>query len=366
MRCSDGSALGNSWRCGLCAEYQEQAEPWQIYSGILGPMPRGNRLLIFASAIGLAFLGFGLGEYGTALNYADKERQQPYRYASDKPAEVDEAAAGQTNTQPFEYRTPCENPKGHDESDLCAQWRAAQAAENSALWTKWGFWIAIFGTLGLYWQIVLTRKAVEDTGSATKAMLDSNKIAREGIVSNNRAWLSVEAAINSTLVIDENAPELRISILLTVHNSGGAPATNIDIGAELVMGMAFELGAKQREVAKRSYETGEGGWFPNVTMVPGQTLPWLWSLVTSGGAVEESRLRAKEFDSGAVILPVGVVGCVQYRLPGSPTLHQTGFAYQIELIPTATWGQVILEKSLPIEANRLRLAIPIGGTGLVD
>ena len=60
MRCSDGSASGNSRRCGLCAEYQEQAEPWQIYSGVLDSMPRGYRLF-FAAAFGCLIAALLIG-----------------------------------------------------------------------------------------------------------------------------------------------------------------------------------------------------------------------------------------------------------------------------------------------------------------
>ena len=336
-------------------------------------MPRGYRFLIAALG-GLSLLiALGIGSYFGAL-YSPYQKQYQ-AVASNQSGQNDYSGPSKSLPDISGLPGPVEraiaNPQpatgqDHEIRDLAAQ-------EASALWAFWmvvassaSVLITTVGTIFLYKQIVLTREAVEDTGEATNAMRDSNIIARDSIVSNNRAWLSVDAAINSALVIDENAPELRFSILLTVHNSGGAPATNIDIGVELVMGMAFELGAKQREVAKRSYETGEGGWFPNVTMVPGQSFPQLWSLVTSGEAVEARRRRAEEVVSSVVILPVGVVGCVQYRLPGSPTLHQTGFAYQIELIPTPTRGQAIFESDLPIEASRLRLAIPIGGTGLVD
>lgn len=39
--------------------------------------------------------------------------------------------------------------------------------------------VAAVGTLGLYWQIYLTRRAVEDTSEATDAMREANRLARE-------------------------------------------------------------------------------------------------------------------------------------------------------------------------------------------
>ena len=136
---------------------------------------------ILAALAGLAalFVAFGLGSYVTALNYPEEQRYQSYRYAAEQPQQVEAAAAGQSNAHPLQYRAPCHQPEGQGESDLCAQWRAAKAAENSAFWTKWGVWIAVIGSSLLLWQIALTRKAVEDTGEATDAMREANRIAKD-------------------------------------------------------------------------------------------------------------------------------------------------------------------------------------------
>ena len=135
---------------------------------------------ILATLAGLTalFVAFGLGSYVTALNYPEEQRYQSYRYTPEQPQQVEAAAAGQSNAQPLQYRAPCHQPEGQTESDLCAQWRAAKAAENSAFWTKWGVWIAVIGSSLLLWQIALTRKAVEDTGEATDAMREANRIAK--------------------------------------------------------------------------------------------------------------------------------------------------------------------------------------------
>lgn len=150
-------------------------------------MLRGDRGIIFAIVGWLVFAVF----ITFSSNNSKQEGYPQYRYATDKPAEIDPATAGVSNSQPFEYRRPCQNPKGEDESDLCAQWRAAKAAEHSAFWTKWGFWIAVVGSSLLLWQIILTRKAVEDTGDATKAMKEANEIARDAIARQAEPWLEV-------------------------------------------------------------------------------------------------------------------------------------------------------------------------------
>lgn len=174
---------------------------------------------IFAACVGLASVTFALGIIVTSLD-TQEERYQPYRYASDKPLEVEATGPAQANAQAFEDRTPCKKPKGQGESDLCAQWRAANAAEDSALWTKWGVWVGVIGSSLLLWQIALTRQAVEDTGEATEAMRKANEIARDA----QRPWLDAKIELHG-IAKSERGYVLRIELL--VENVGGTPANHL-------------------------------------------------------------------------------------------------------------------------------------------
>lgn len=46
-----------------------------------------------------------------------------------------------------EYYKPCAQEQDNRESDLCAQWKAADAARESADWTRRAFWTALGGTV---------------------------------------------------------------------------------------------------------------------------------------------------------------------------------------------------------------------------
>lgn len=81
-----------------------------------------------------------------------------------------------------------ETGKDHEKRELAAQ-------EASALWAFWmvlasflSVLITAVGTFFLYKQIVLTRKAVQDTGDATKAMETANMLA----IMSQRAWVFVD------------------------------------------------------------------------------------------------------------------------------------------------------------------------------
>lgn len=150
-------------------------------------MFRGNRgkrrpaieyvfpILGLVLAILLAWgVGFVTGQDGS--NYAREDRYQPYRYAADN--EQNAQAALTDQAKPVEYRRPCRDPKGNSESELCAQWKAARAAETGALWTERAFWVGIIGAIGIIAALLLT--------------VDSNSIARDTARRQLRAYVSVD------------------------------------------------------------------------------------------------------------------------------------------------------------------------------
>jgi hypothetical protein len=227
-----------------------------------------------AAAAGLASLliVFGIGLLIGTLNYPDEQRHQEYRY-TDKDITDTKIATRPDLSKAKEYNAPCEKPYGKDESDLCAQWRAAKAAENSAFWTKWGVWIAVIGSSLLMWQIVLTRKAVQDTGEATQAMIDANKIARESAHAQIRAYLAVEhvkmRVTNVGMICD-----------VSVKNVGESPAT--DIIAELRIGVNVAKNPRFSDDVKigegKGDITGIGfGCIPKGSAVNLDAARWMWA-----------------------------------------------------------------------------------------
>ena len=132
-------------------------------------MSRSNWGIVAAAVVGLAFITFGAGYFLGVLNYPQEQRYQPYEYTSDNPAPV-ATAADQASTA--KYREPCKEPKGHDESDLCAQWKAARAAETNTLWTARAFWVGLVSIVGLGATIVLTLRA---TNAAQRSALAAEK-----------------------------------------------------------------------------------------------------------------------------------------------------------------------------------------------
>lgn len=59
------------------------------------------------------------------------------------------------------HKQPCRNTPEDRQSDLCAQWEAADATRDTAWWAMVGTLVAIIGTAGLWSQIWLTRKSLD-------------------------------------------------------------------------------------------------------------------------------------------------------------------------------------------------------------
>lgn len=151
---------------------------------------RGLAFVAFAVALVVAF---GLGAFVTSLpktqeHYPSYQTRNNTLGAPDSVANVARSAV---------KRVPCDNPSNETESDLCAQWRAAKAAEKAADWTLYGVFASCIGITLLLWQLMLTRRAVEDTGEATEAMREQNRISERA----QRAWMA-HTEISHNFVID--------------------------------------------------------------------------------------------------------------------------------------------------------------------
>lgn len=260
---------------------RNKLSPGQIYSGVSDSMSGSDRSLLAPAIFGLIVIGWGAGLM-TASN-ADQQRYHSYRYAPDDEAAA--TAALSNKAKPPEYHQPCHDPHGKEESDLCAQWRAAYAAENSAYWAKWSFWVGALGIAGLIATIIQGRLGLD------RAM-DANSIARDIGEAQTRAYVSIENAWLSF----ENA---RFSFRLQVVNSGQSPASDFGWTVSFHIGIHRNGATGPAEVsrrtprispdtiagkpiaAQRSHNTGYI-YFPGTLERPGWLSPEEMKLLASG------------------------------------------------------------------------------------
>lgn len=139
----------------------------------------------------------------------------------------------------------CSPTKDDRRSDLCAQWKSADAATQSAFWSLWMVVLSVFGlfigggTLFAAWRAahwakeaaVYTKagsdqaaKAADATLDAVRATQTANEIAQDTSYRQLRAYVSAESA-NIEVWRDGDLNNIRLEI--TLYNSGATTATVI-------------------------------------------------------------------------------------------------------------------------------------------
>ncbi|SFR86509.1 hypothetical protein [Sphingomonas jatrophae] len=117
-------------------------------------------------------------------------------------------------------------------SDLCAQWKAADAADRSAYWTMVQAVLSLLGIGGLIYNLLLTRAAVksaEEAGTYSIAAVEAgNRSAEAAVRSVELAELNSKRELRPYLsasdpIVSAHGPDFT-AVALTITNDGKTPA----------------------------------------------------------------------------------------------------------------------------------------------
>lgn len=173
MHCLGGfvsGSRGNQY-CGLAVVYQEQVGSGQLHSGGSYTMPKG-------------YPGFILAVFGWLLLAAGLNDS---RDIGRKPSESEKTIAQSLNTvaraqveavkpkKPSIYESHCHKGEDRRQSDLCAQWYAADAAKKSADWTMWSTIFGAVGTAAVVYTLMLTRASAKAAMGTLNAQIESSR-----------------------------------------------------------------------------------------------------------------------------------------------------------------------------------------------
>jgi hypothetical protein len=246
-------------------------------------MPRGYRFIIIASGLAAILVSLGTGAFFGALyapDYSNQAKETTNRTTSAKqsnPSQIDRDRPGLPYFAETIASAPDpQNSNEHENRDLAAQ-------EASALWSFWmlvatGFsaLVTMIGTGFLLWQIMLTRKAVQDTGDATDAMRKANDIA----LAAQRPWIAIALYVERAVVIDGR---LQIQYRIDYKNIGQTvaqffvPKHTVEItgGAFTKLVTEIQSAAREKDVnnsrvlmpneiynhtGKKNYDLGKIAW----------------------------------------------------------------------------------------------------------
>lgn len=186
-------------------------------------MPKTDRSLIIPGIIGLASICFGAGLTlgGDWTNRPYEQTGKPYASASRYTAKSVDAGFA---AYPQSESNKCYGVSDHDVADLCAQWRAAIAAERAANSASWANWLAIIGAIASVVGLIALLRSLKQTEHALEAAGEANKIAVQDAENQTRAWLEVD------FELDMRGQEFRgnfIRGVVSLRNHGPSPALGV-------------------------------------------------------------------------------------------------------------------------------------------
>lgn len=167
----------------------------------------------------------------SSARHEDRAKVERAHYEADTPKRAQLECTGLARTAQLECITKIvdsQRENRRDESDLAAQWKAAD-------WVMWATILAgiqvIATLLGLYYvkrTLDATLEAVEDTGKATKAMERQNDIARDIAHSQLRPYIYVsDGTIRIHRIHDIQFISDDIEFFINIKNFGQTPAKKV-------------------------------------------------------------------------------------------------------------------------------------------
>lgn len=121
----------------------------------------------------------------------------------------------------------CERGEINRQSDLCAQWNAADSARISATWTRL---TGVFTGFGLLVGAVTMGAAIAAALYAKRAADQTKRsanIAQRVVDTDLRPWIDVALSHKSARITDDGALEVHVQI--TLKNTGRVPALSVEI-----------------------------------------------------------------------------------------------------------------------------------------
>ena len=221
------------------------------------------------------------------------------------------------------------------QSDLCAQWKAADAAHASAQWTSRSFWLALIGTVIGGGTLFAAVAAAFYARHAAREAGRSADIASSAMVMSERAWITVELFADGDLTFDRTGG-CGLFVFLRIKNIGRTPALNVHTGMDMIPMEQNHTG----DVAAFAAERRSRDQSSSRTLLPGDSYDRKWGL---------------SLDDWTTSPYATVIGCVTYETLPDQTIHQTAFCY------ITGRGEVGMLDGNDIPKDEVRFTVTTGG-----
>ncbi len=179
-------------------------------------MPRGCRFIILAVA--------GLALVGAAPNKEDVAEGKQAAAEQDRQSQLERIATAIEKFPQHETKdSGCQPGQDKRESDLCAQWKAADAAAESAIWTAKMFWAGIAGLFIAAFTLIFAGRAAHWAKQAAFETKRSADISWEIGLAQSSPYLT----INEGSGFQSSGKDTEIKMFAEITNHGPAPAIRI-------------------------------------------------------------------------------------------------------------------------------------------
>jgi hypothetical protein len=211
-------------------------------------------------------LVWGASQYYQYLEEATKDPSPAESYQPARDARLPPWRFYQQR-QPSPYQPNCQQPQGREDSDLCAQWSAVKAVQETNRLTRvalnlatLGFIFAVLGAVvGLFGTVMIWL--------AWKETRASNVIAHTALEGQLRPWISF--LVSNSGKINIVGDEVNFSAKVTFKNIGSSPAIDLTYFATLIFG--DEINPEFRKLIDRfrtvNHDWADKNLFPDGTWI---------------------------------------------------------------------------------------------------
>lgn len=249
-------------------------------------MFRGYRRIVLAGLAGLALLCLGYAGY-QQLNYTELQGYPKYEYqpARDR---VPPAFAEEPPITSKPYHPNCNDPKNGDDADLCAQWAAVQAVEESNRLSRISIRITALEFAALVVSLIFTGWAAFAAQSAA--------VAAHKVIEHEEAGAAAEAdRFNKQFEETKRSADAAFEAV-EVARAANAASINASNAAKALAVRQFESSFK----------------------------PWL-SVKVGGPYIDESKYPLGEFKDGETIRPTTIQASIEVKNIGEMPAIIIGF-----------------------------------------
>lgn len=291
------------------------------------------------------FAAVGLAIFVTSPPQQSSAQQEPNSAKGDTNAGSPSVFIVEKANERPKLNEPCEPGDDDRQSDLCAQWKAADAAYEAALWNGRAYWLGVAGLVvgivtfaSAFAAARYAKRAAEEAKRTADEASAANALAQKSHIESERAWITTEIIFEADTRVTDDALSLEISIWNT--NIGRTPA--LDVSSNIRIVNAIDPAAPKRileEMCKTSLrDRGEDG----VVVVPQQKYKRRWFPTIDGP------------DEG--FTNSYVIGCITYGIIGIEERKQNAFCFILmTTMPNGIeeWGLIPIDGA--IHAKRIRL-----------